>query len=56
MLFDGAKMKTRQGTPQAKRAPPASTPHRPARYYLTQCIHELVLESQLPHKPVNLIF
>ena len=24
--------------------------------YLTQCIHELVLESQLPHKIVDLIF
>ena len=23
---------------------------------LTECIHELVLESQLPHKTVNLIF
>jgi len=24
--------------------------------YLTQCINEMVLESQLPHKTVNLIF
>ena len=29
--------------------------HR-VRAYLTQCIHELVLESQLPHKIVNLLF
>ena len=26
------------------------------RSYLTQCIHQLVLESQLPHKTVNLMF
>ena len=26
------------------------------RVYLAQCIHELVLKSQLPHKTVNLIF
>ena len=25
------------------------------RYHVTQCIHQLVLESQLPHKTVNLI-
>ena len=24
--------------------------------YLTKCIHQLVLESQLPHKTVNLVF
>ena len=24
--------------------------------YLTQCIHQLVLESQLPHRIVNLLF
>ena len=24
--------------------------------YLTECIYQLVLESQLPHKTVNLIF
>jgi len=28
----------------------------PQRPDLTQCIHELVLESQLPHKTVNLMF
>ena len=26
------------------------------RPYLTQCIYQLVLESQLPHKIVNLLF
>jgi hypothetical protein len=26
------------------------------RFYLTQCIYELVLDSQLPHKTVKLIF
>ena len=27
-----------------------------AHFDLTQCIHRTVLESQLPHKTVNLIF
>ena len=25
-------------------------------FYLTQCINEMVLESQLPHKILNLLF
>ena len=26
------------------------------RFHLTQCINQMVLESQLPHKIVNLLF
>ena len=33
----------------------ALTVHLPCSY-LTQCIKQLVLESQLPHKTVNLFF
>ena len=28
---------------------------RPSSSYLTQCINQMVLESQLPHKIVNLL-
>ena len=27
-----------------------------SKFYLTRCVYQLVLESQLPHKTVNLIF
>ena len=29
---------------------------RLVRMYLTECIYQLVLESQLPHKIVNMLF
>jgi len=39
------------------RTRPSRTPcHQPSPYYLTQRINEMVLESQLPHKIVNLLF
>jgi len=39
-----------------QQAPPHTKPELGDEVYLTQRVYLLVLESQIPHKPVNLMF